>query len=145
MPVHDGSGSNQDERLPPPGPEHSQGNPYRIQFCAKSFVLRMYDVLATHSSTGSNPSDSQAPRRVGATTMPDFLAYGWTTGWRLCRFYRFLVWFFCRFRAVNATCHTTSINHIVYTLGYLIDLARQRSNSNSPDYCSESELSPKAM
>jgi hypothetical protein len=27
MPVHDGSGSNQDERLPPPGPEHSQGNP----------------------------------------------------------------------------------------------------------------------
>ena len=27
MPVHHGSGSNQDERLPPPGPEHSQGNP----------------------------------------------------------------------------------------------------------------------
>src|SRR5215831_418229 len=105
MPVHDGSGSNQDERLPPPGPEHSQGNPKqlvqgsqstawpllvqsqqllmesqvlkdevllgaesaeqpaeqmserhdhvkdvtetsRIQLCAKSFILQVYDVLA---------------------------------------------------------------------------------------------------
>jgi len=27
MPVHDGSGSDQDERLPPPGPAHSQRNP----------------------------------------------------------------------------------------------------------------------
>src|SRR6266404_9102109 len=27
MPVHDGSSSDQDERLPPPGPAHSQGNP----------------------------------------------------------------------------------------------------------------------
>ena len=109
MPVHDGSGSNQDERLPPPGPEHSQGNPKqlvqgsqstawpllvqsqhllmesqvfkdevllgaesaeqpaeqmserhdhvkdvtetsRIQLCAKSFILQVYDVLARHSS-----------------------------------------------------------------------------------------------
>ena len=106
MPVHDGSGSNQDERLPPPGPEHSQGNPEqlvqdsqstarslrvqsqqllvesqvlkdevlmgaaeqpaeqmserhdhvknvtetsRIQLCAKSFILQMYDVLARHN------------------------------------------------------------------------------------------------
>src|SRR5215468_10447127 len=108
MPVHDGSGSNQDERLPPPGPEHSQGNPEqlvqgsqstarslrvqsqqllmesqvlkdevllgaesaeqpaeqmserhnhvknvtetsRIQPCAKSFILQVYDVLARHS------------------------------------------------------------------------------------------------
>jgi hypothetical protein len=107
MPVHDGSGSNQDERLPPPGPEHSQGNPEqlvqdsqstarslrvqsqqllmesqvlkdellvgaesaeqpaeqmserhdhvknlteasRIQLCAKSFILQVYDVLARH-------------------------------------------------------------------------------------------------
>src|SRR5215468_7054324 len=105
MPAHDGSGSNQDERLPPPRPEHSQGNPeqlvqgsqssamplrvqseqlptesqvfedevlagekraddppeemperhnhgknligtIRIQLCAKSFILQMYDVLA---------------------------------------------------------------------------------------------------
>src|SRR5215472_17193429 len=105
MPVHDGSGSNQDERLPPPRPERSQRNPeqlvqgsqstarslrvqnqqllmesqvfedevlagakradhppeemperhnhgkniigtIRIQLCAKSFILRMYDVLA---------------------------------------------------------------------------------------------------
>src|SRR5215469_7425271 len=30
MPVHDGSGSNQDERLPPPRPEHSQGNPEQL-------------------------------------------------------------------------------------------------------------------
>jgi hypothetical protein len=27
MPVHDGSRSDQDERLPPPGPAHSQRNP----------------------------------------------------------------------------------------------------------------------
>ena len=30
MPVRDSSGSNQDERLPPPGPEHSQGNPEQL-------------------------------------------------------------------------------------------------------------------
>ena len=107
MPVHDGSGSNQEERFPPPGPEHSQGNPEqlvqdsqstarslrvqsqqllmeskvlkdellmgtesaeqpaeqmserhdhvknvtetsRIQLCAKSFILQVYDVLARH-------------------------------------------------------------------------------------------------
>src|SRR6516164_5044835 len=109
MPVHDGSGSDQDERLPPPRPEHFQGNPEelvqgsqstarllrvqsqqllmesqvlkdellmgaesaeqpaeqmserhdhvknltetsRIQLCAKSFILQVYDVLARHSS-----------------------------------------------------------------------------------------------
>src|SRR5215469_252429 len=108
MPVHDGSGSNQEERLPPPGPEHSQGNPeqllkgsqstarslrvqsqqllmesqvledevlagaesaeqpaeqmserrdhnrnhiekVRIELCAKSFILQVYDGLARHS------------------------------------------------------------------------------------------------
>jgi hypothetical protein len=108
MPVHDGSGSNHDERLPPPTPERSQGNPeqlvqgsqssarplrvqsqqlptesqvfedevlagakraddppeemperhnhgknrigtIRIQVCAKSFILQMYDVLARHN------------------------------------------------------------------------------------------------
>ena len=111
MPVHDGSGSNQDERLPPPRPERSQRNPeqlvqgsqssarplrvqseqlptesqvfedevlagakraddppeemperhnhgkniigtIRIQLCAKSFILQMYDVLARHNSAG---------------------------------------------------------------------------------------------
>src|SRR6516164_7294615 len=30
MPVHDGSGSNQDERLPPPRPERSQRNPEQL-------------------------------------------------------------------------------------------------------------------
>jgi len=30
MPVHHGSGSNQDERLTPPGPEHSQRNPEQL-------------------------------------------------------------------------------------------------------------------
>src|SRR6516225_5876596 len=108
MPVHDGSGSNQDERLHPPRPERSQRNPeqlvqgtqssarplrvqseqlptesqvfegevlagakraddppeemperhnhgknsigtIRIQLCAKSFILQMYDVLARHN------------------------------------------------------------------------------------------------
>jgi hypothetical protein len=108
MPVHDGSGSNRDERLPPPGPDYSQGNQeqlvqksqsaarslgvqsqqllmksqvfkdevlagtesadqpaeemserrdhsrndigkVRIELCAKSFILQVYDVLARHS------------------------------------------------------------------------------------------------
>src|SRR5215469_16984695 len=108
MPVHDGSGSNQDERFPPPRPERSQRKPeqlvqgsqssarplrvqseqlptesqvfedevlagakraddppeemserhnhgkniigtIRIQFCTKSFILQMYDVLASQS------------------------------------------------------------------------------------------------
>jgi hypothetical protein len=30
MPAQDGSGSNQDERLPPPRPELSQGNPEQL-------------------------------------------------------------------------------------------------------------------
>jgi len=30
MPVHNASGSNQDERLPPPRPERSQGNPEQL-------------------------------------------------------------------------------------------------------------------
>ena len=30
MPVHNGSGSNQDERLPPPRPERSQRNPEQL-------------------------------------------------------------------------------------------------------------------
>jgi hypothetical protein len=41
MPVHDGSRSDQDERLPPPGPERSQGNPEQLvqssQSTARSF------------------------------------------------------------------------------------------------------------
>jgi len=115
MSVHDGSGGNQYERLPPPGPEHSQGNPEqlvqdsqstarslhvqsqqllmesqvlkdellmgaesaeqpaeqlserhdhvknltetsRIQLCAKSFILQVYDVLARHSRGRSGQS-----------------------------------------------------------------------------------------
>ena len=110
MPVHDGSRSDQDERLPPPGPERSQRNPkqllqgshspagslrvqsqqlltesqvfkdevlagaenahhpaeeisersdhgwnhigkVRIEVCAKSFILWVYEVLARHSRT----------------------------------------------------------------------------------------------
>jgi hypothetical protein len=108
MPVHDGSRSDQDERLPPPGPARSQRNPeqfvqgsqstarllrvqsqqlpteshvledevlpgtenayqpteemskrqdhgknrsgkVRIELCAKSFILQVYDVLAKHN------------------------------------------------------------------------------------------------
>jgi hypothetical protein len=111
MPVHDGSGSNQDESLPPPRPERSQGNPekpvqgtqssarplrvqseqlptdedevlagakraddspekmperhyhakniigtIRIQLCAKSFTLQMYDVLARHNASFRFPT-----------------------------------------------------------------------------------------
>src|SRR6516225_10205783 len=115
MPVHDGSRSNQDERLPPPRPERSQRKPeqlvqgsqssaralrmqseqlptesqvfedevlagaqraddppeemqerhnhgkniigtIRIQCCAKSFVLQMYDVFARHRIIASAES-----------------------------------------------------------------------------------------
>ena len=49
MPVHDGSGSNQDERLPPPGPEHSQGNPEQLvqdsQSTARSLRVQSQQLL----------------------------------------------------------------------------------------------------
>jgi len=49
MPVHDGSGSNQDERLPPPGPEHSQGNPEQLvqgtQSTARSLRVQNQQLL----------------------------------------------------------------------------------------------------
>jgi hypothetical protein len=38
MPVHDGSRSNQDERLPPPGPERSQRNPKQLVQGSQSMV-----------------------------------------------------------------------------------------------------------
>src|SRR5215469_6130605 len=49
MPVHHGSGSNQDERLPPPGPEHSQGNPEQFvqgsQSAARSLRVQSQQLL----------------------------------------------------------------------------------------------------
>jgi len=49
MPVHDGSGSNQEERLPPPGPEHSQGNPEQLlkgsQSTARSLRVQSQQLL----------------------------------------------------------------------------------------------------
>src|SRR5215469_317747 len=49
MPVHDGSRSNQDERLPPPGPEHSQGNPEQLvqdsQSTARSLRVQSQQLL----------------------------------------------------------------------------------------------------
>src|SRR5215472_7451747 len=49
MPVQDGSGSNQDERLPPPGPEHSQGNPEQLvqdsQSTARSLRVQRKQLL----------------------------------------------------------------------------------------------------
>ena len=43
MPVHDGSGSDQDERLPPPGPERSQRNAKQLVQGSQSMArpLRM--------------------------------------------------------------------------------------------------------
>src|SRR5208283_1589669 len=42
MPVHDGSGSGQDERLPPPGPEGFQRNPEQlVQGCQSTARLRV--------------------------------------------------------------------------------------------------------
>src|SRR6516165_9580852 len=49
MPVHDASGSNQDERLPPPGPEHSQGSPEQLvqdsQSTARSLRMQSQQLL----------------------------------------------------------------------------------------------------
>src|SRR6516162_4743807 len=49
MPAHDGSGSNQDERLTPPGPEHSQGNPEQFvqgsQSTARSLRVQSQQLL----------------------------------------------------------------------------------------------------
>src|SRR5215813_5626252 len=123
MPVHDASGSNQDQRLPPPGPERSQRHPeqlvqgsqssarplrvqseqlptesqvfedevlagakraddppeemperhnhgkniigtIRIQLCAKSFILQVYDVLARHTRCGACERSSLREERV---------------------------------------------------------------------------------
>src|SRR5215831_8170471 len=40
MPVHDGSGSNQDERFPPPRPERSQRNPEHLVQGSQSSARR---------------------------------------------------------------------------------------------------------
>src|SRR5215472_8244236 len=49
MPVHDGSGSNQDERLPPTGPKHSQGNPEQLlqgsQSTTRSLRVQSHQLL----------------------------------------------------------------------------------------------------
>jgi hypothetical protein len=127
MPVHDGSRSDQDERLPPPGPDRSQRNPeqlvlgsqsaarslgvqsqqllmksqvfedevlagaesadhppeemqerqdhgkniigkVRINSCAKSFILWVYDVLARHK-----PHDSGKRREPECSKLPKLL------------------------------------------------------------------------
>ena len=49
MPVHDGSGSNQDERFPPPRPEPSQRNPEQLvqgsQSTARSLRVQSQQLL----------------------------------------------------------------------------------------------------
>ena len=49
MPVHDGSRSDQDERLPPPGPERSQRNPEQLvqgsQSTARSLRVQSQQLL----------------------------------------------------------------------------------------------------
>jgi hypothetical protein len=49
MPVHDGSRSDQDERLPPPGPAHSQRNPEQFvqgsQSTARSLHVQCQQLL----------------------------------------------------------------------------------------------------
>ena len=135
MPVHDGSGSNQDERLPPPRPERSQRNPeqlvqgsqssarplrvqseqllaqsqvfkdevlagakraddppeemperhnhgknnigtIRIQLCAKSFILQVYDLLARHNRR-SDHSPSQGSHLPCARLIARFPQQPW--------------------------------------------------------------------
>ena len=50
MPVHDGSRRDQDERLPPPGPERSQRNPEQLvqgsQSSARPLLVQSEQLLA---------------------------------------------------------------------------------------------------
>jgi hypothetical protein len=67
------------------------------------------------SSTCSNPSDPRALGRVRGSIL--FRIFWPTDGLRIVHsvgFVGFLVWRFCKLRAVNAAFCTTSINHIVY-------------------------------
>ncbi len=53
MPVHDGSRSEQDERLPPPGPERSQGNPEQFVQGSQSTARSL------HVQSQQLPTESQ--------------------------------------------------------------------------------------
>jgi hypothetical protein len=52
MPVHDGSRSDQDERLPPPGPERSQRNTEQLAHGSQS-TARLLRVQSQHLATES--------------------------------------------------------------------------------------------
>jgi hypothetical protein len=70
MPVHDGSRSDQDERLPPPGPERSQRNPEQLvhgsQSTARSLgvqnqqLLMKSQVFKDEVLTGTESADQPA-------------------------------------------------------------------------------------
>ena len=92
MPVHDGSGSNQYERLPPPGPEHSQGNPEQLvqdsqstarslrvqsqQLLVESQVLK--DELLMGAESAEQPAEQMAERHDHAKNLTE------TSGIQLC-------------------------------------------------------------
>src|SRR5215471_12215358 len=65
MPVHDGSRSDQDEWLPPPGPERSQGNPEQLvqskQLLMKSQVFK--DEVLTGTESADQPAEEMSERR----------------------------------------------------------------------------------
>jgi hypothetical protein len=85
MPVHNGSGSNQDERLPPPGPEHSQGNPEQLvqdsqstarslrvqsqQLLVESQVLK--DELLMGAESAEQPAEQMAERHDHAKNLTE--------------------------------------------------------------------------
>src|ERR1700688_5038681 len=66
MPVHDGSRSDQDERLPPPGPAHSQRNPEQLVQGSQS-TARSLRVQSQQLPTESQVFEDQVlPRTEGA-------------------------------------------------------------------------------
>src|ERR1700674_492018 len=66
MPVHDGSRSDQDERLPPPGPAHSQRNPEQFVQRSQS-TARSLRVQSQQLPTESQVFEDQVlPRTEGA-------------------------------------------------------------------------------
>ena len=69
MPVHDGSRSDQDERLPPPGPERSQRNPEQLVQGSES-TARLLRVQSQQLPTESQALEDEVPRGTENADQP---------------------------------------------------------------------------
>src|SRR6516225_4595741 len=99
MPAHDGSGSNQDERLTPPGPEHSQGNPEQFvqgsqstarslrvqsqQLLMESQVLK--DELLMGAESAEQPAEQMSERHDHVRILPKPPEFSFVPSHSFCR------------------------------------------------------------